>query len=180
MKIIKTVMEGCFEIQPKIFNDERGSFVKTYHEEVFKSNNLCTSFTEEYYSYSTKNVLRGLHFQIPPYDHVKFVACLSGKVYDVIVDLRKKSKTYKQYLGIELCSKKGNMLYIPKGFAHGFYVLSDEAIFLNRTSTIYNSENETGIKWDSCGINWPSTNPIISEKDSKLLKLEDYKSPFKI
>ncbi len=178
MKVTKTYIEGLVEIDPPIFNDQRGKFVKIYHEELFKQNGLSTSFAEEYYSVSSKNVLRGLHFQLPPYDHIKCVTCIAGKVFDVVIDLRKNSKTYKQHFGTELSADKGNMLYIPAGFAHGFFALTDNVIFLNRTSTIYNGDNEGGIKWDSAGIKWPSDDPIISEKDIELIKLEDYKSPF--
>jgi len=178
MKIIKTIMSGCFELQPKIIQDSRGRLVKTYHNEVFASYGLDTNFSEEYYSVSNKDILRGLHFQLPPYDHVKCVTCLLGKIFDVVVDLRKDSKTYKQYFSIELDAEKGNMLYIPKGFAHGFQVMSETAIFLNRTTTIYHPESESGIRWDSCGINWPNMNPVLSDKDKQLIKLNDFKGPF--
>jgi dTDP-4-dehydrorhamnose 3,5-epimerase len=174
----KTIISGCYELEPSIFGDSRGKLVKTFHKDVFLSLGLETDFTEEYYSISPKNILRGLHFQLPPYDHVKCVTCLSGKIFDVVVDLRKKSKTYKQYFSIELDAEKGNMLYIPEGLAHGFNVLSDTAIFLNRTTTVYNADSEAGIKWDSCGIIWPNTNPILSDKDKNLITLDKFKSPF--
>jgi len=174
----ETIIPGCFELEPSIFGDSRGKLVKTFHKDVFLSLGLETDFTEEYYSVSTKNILRGLHFQLPPYDHVKCVTCLSGKIFDVVVDLRKKSKTYKQHFNIELDAEKGNMLYIPEGLAHGFYVLSDTAIFLNRTTTVYNAGSEAGIKWDSCGILWPNSNPILSDKDKNLITLDKFKSPF--
>lgn len=178
MKKNKTIISGCYELEPSIFGDSRGKLVKTFHKDVFLSLGLETDFTEEYYSISPKNILRGLHFQLPPYDHVKCVTCLSGKIFDVVVDLRKKSKTYKQYFSIELDAEKGNMLYIPEGLAHGFNVLSDTAIFLNRTTTVYNADSEAGIKWDSCGIIWPNTNPILSDKDKNLITLDKFKSPF--
>jgi len=178
MKKIETTISGCFELQPIIFKDDRGRLVKTFHETSFKSLDLATNFTEEYYSISKKQVLRGLHFQLPPHDHIKCVTCLSGKIFDVVVDLRKESPTYKQHFSIELDAEKGNMLYIPKGLAHGFYVLSNETIFLNRTTTIYNPESDAGIKWDSCGINWPDSNPILSEKDKQMIVLNEFKSPF--
>jgi len=178
MEVVKTNIKGCFELQPRIFKDSRGSLVKTFHKEVFQENKLITDFTEEYYSTSKKDVLRGLHFQTPPDDHVKCVTCVFGKIFDVVVDLRKNSKTYKKHFTIELDSKKGNMLYIPKGLAHGFLVLSDEAIFLNRTSTVYSPTNDAGIHWDSCDIDWPIKNPILSEKDRLMVNLKDFNSPF--
>lgn len=174
----KTNLAGCFELQPRIFKDDRGSLVKTFHEDTFISLGLETNFTEEYYSVSKKNVLRGLHFQLPPNDHVKCVTCISGSIFDVVVDLRKESPTYKQHFSVVLDADKGNMLYIPKGFAHGFYVLNDEAIFLNRTTVVFKPESDTGIKWDSCGIEWPNMNPILSEKDESMISLDKFNSPF--
>ncbi|MCL4128984.1 UNVERIFIED_CONTAM: hypothetical protein GTU68_046364, partial [Idotea baltica] len=108
----------------------------------------------------------------------KHITCISGKIFDVVVDLRKDSPTYKQSYSLELDAEKGNMLYIPKGFAHGFFALSDDAIFLNRTTTVYNPSCDTGIKWDSCGINWPSVSPILSEKDQQMVPLNNFNSPF--
>ncbi len=178
MKKNATAIPGCFELEPTIFGDSRGKLVKTYHKDIFFELGLATDFNEEYYSVSTKNILRGLHFQLPPHDHVKCVTCLQGKIFDVVVDLRKNSKTYKQHFCIELDAEKGNMLYIPAGLAHGFYVMSEAAIFLNRTTTVYNANSEAGIKWDTCGIEWPDFNPILSEKDKNLLSLEDFESPF--
>ena len=178
MKKIETTIVGCFELQPKVFKDDRGRLVKTFHKDSFVTLNLATDFKEEYYSVSKKGVLRGLHFQIPPHDHVKCVSCLSGKIFDVVVDLRKESPTYKQHFSIELDSENGNMLYIPKGLAHGFYVQSEEAIFLNRTTTVYEPSCDTGIKWDSCGIKWPVSNPILSEKDKLMTTLNEFISPF--
>jgi len=178
MEIIKTKIEGCFELKPKIFKDDRGRLVKTFHHDTFKESGLETDFKEEYYSVSKKGVLRGLHFQLPPHDHVKCITCLSGKIFDVVVDLRKNSATYKQFFSIELDSEKGNMLYIPAGLAHGFYTISEEAIFLNRTTTVYNPNSDTGIKWNSCGISWPNLNPILSEKDEQMMELDSFNSPF--
>ena len=178
MEKIETGIDGCFELQPRVFKDDRGSLVKTFHEDTYVSLGLETNFTEEYYSVSKKSVLRGLHFQLPPHDHVKCVSCISGKIFDVVVDLRKKSPTYKQHFSIILDAEIGNMLYIPKGFAHGFYVLSNEAIFLNRTTVVFKPESDTGIKWNSCGIEWPNMNPILSDKDQSMIPLEEFKTPF--
>ena len=178
MKVINTSIEGCFELQPRIFKDDRGKLIKTFHKEMFASNGLETDFKEEYYSVSKKNVLRGLHFQLPPHDHVKCVTCISGKLFDVVVDLRKNSPTFARFFSVELDAEKGNMLYIPKGLAHGFYVMSEEAIFLNRTTTVFEPSCDTGIKWDSCGIEWPVKDPILSEKDKQMIEFNEFKSPF--
>jgi len=174
----ETLISGCYELVPKVFEDSRGKLVKTFHEDTFLELGLDTDFKEEYYSTSKKDILRGLHFQLPPFDHVKCVTCLHGKIFDVVVDLRRNSATYLKYFTIELNAEKGNMLYIPKGLAHGFLTLSEDAIFLNRTTTVYNPEAESGIKWNSIGLDWPIDNPILSTKDKNLIELSDFKSPF--
>ena len=169
---------GCIEIIPKIFKDERGTFVKTFHENVFKENGLETNFAEEYYSFSCKGVLRGLHFQMPPMDHVKLVYCVFGKVLDVVVDLRVGSSNYGDFENFHLSSEKANMIYIPKGLAHGFYVLSDIAIMIYKVTTVYSEKHDTGILWNSIGIPWPDKKPIISQRDSQFIRFADFKSPF--
>ena len=113
---------GCYEIQPAVFKDERGHFVKVFHEDTFKRHHLETDFTEEYYSVSLKNVLRGLHFQLPPKDHTKMVYCVEGEVIDVVVDLRIGSPTYGEFELFQLSAEKANIIYIPPGLAHGFWV----------------------------------------------------------
>jgi len=176
--IKQTKILGCFEILPKIFRDERGFFVKTFHQDVFKKNGLETNFSEEYYSFSYKRVLRGLHFQLPPMDHAKLVYCILGKVFDAVVDLRIGSPTYGKFETFELSSDKANMIYIPKGLAHGFYVLSENAIMMYKVTTIYSPEHDTGILWNSVGIPWPDEKPIISQRDSQFISFADFKSPF--
>ncbi|MDJ0645034.1 MAG: dTDP-4-dehydrorhamnose 3,5-epimerase [Flavobacteriaceae bacterium] len=174
MKKIDTTIKGCYELQPRIFKDDRGCLVKTYHEDTFRELDLETDFTEEYYSVSKKNVLRGLHFQTPPHDHVKCVTCISGKIFDVVVDLRKSSPTFKNTFTIELDAEIGNMLYVPKGLAHGFLVLSDQAVFLNRTSVVYKPESDKGIHWNSCDVDWPVKTPIVSEKDEICISMDTF------
>ena len=178
MNKIESTIFGCFEIQPRVFEDERGRLVKTFHEDTFIGLGLDTDFKEEYYSVSKKGVLRGLHFQLPPNDHVKCVTCISGRIFDVVVDLRKESPTYKKHFSIELDSEKGNMLYIPKGLAHGFYVMSEKAIFLNRTTIVYKPESDTGIRWNSCGVKWPNPDPVLSDKDNQMIEFDNFNSPF--
>ncbi len=136
---------GCFEITPQIFKDERGMFVKTFHKDVFKEHGLETGFVEEYYSFSCKGVLRGLHFQLPPKDHVKLVYCVSGEVLDAVVDLRVGSPTYGQFELFEVSAEKANMIYIPKGLAHGFYVESENAIMMYKVTTVYSPDHDTGL-----------------------------------
>lgn len=179
MKIISTKISGCYEIFPTIRKDLRGVFVKTFHHPTFKKFGLNTIFKEEYYSTSYRNVIRGLHFQLPPHDHVKLVYCMSGIVKDVVVDLRLGSPTYGKHLSINLSSKIGNMVYIPKGMAHGFCVLSKTSTLVYKTSTIYYANKDTGIKWNSAKISWPNKTKIISERDKSFLKLKEFNSPFK-
>lgn len=179
MKIISTKIPGCYEIFPVIHKDPRGVFVKTFHHQTFKEFGLNTVFREEYYSTSYKNVIRGLHFQLPPNDHIKLVYCTLGIVKDVVVDLRLNSPTYGNHVSINLSSEIGNMLYIPKGIAHGFCVLSKTSTLVYKTSAIYNSNMDTGIKWNSVKISWPNKNIIISERDKSFPTLKDFNSPFR-
>ena len=179
MKIINSEIPGCYEILNTIHNDSRGTFVKTFHSPTFKKFGLNTLFEEEYYSISFKNVIRGLHFQLPPHDHIKLVYCILGFVKDFVVDLRVGSPTYGKHLSIDLSSEKGNMIYIPQGLAHGFCGLSKTSTLVYKTSSIYSPKKDTGIKWDSAGISWPNETMIISERDNFFLTLEEFNSPFR-
>lgn len=178
MEIKETTIPGCYELFPKIFQDERGKLIKTFHHDTFVDLGLAINFTEEYYSVSAKGVLRGLHFQAPPHEHIKCVTCLSGRLFDVVVDLRKNSPSYGGFFFTELSSEKGNMVYIPAGCAHGFYAFTDQTIFLNKTTSVFSAESDAGIRWDSCGIPWPDMAPILSEKDQKMPDLLNFNSPF--
>lgn len=169
---------GCFELQPKVFRDERGVFVKTFHEDHFAEMGLQTKWAEEYYSISRKGVLRGLHFQLPPHDHEKLVYCAAGEVLDVVVDLRKGSPTYGQCARFALNSKTANMVYIPRGLAHGFFTLSDTATMIYKVSTVYAPDHDAGILWNSVDVSWPSTHPTLSQRDSELTPLSSFVSAF--
>jgi dTDP-4-dehydrorhamnose 3,5-epimerase len=179
MEFIPSRIPGCFEIQPVVFKDERGLFVKTFHEQVFAQHGLETHFAETYYSRSYKGVLRGLHFQVPPYDHAKLVYCIAGRVKDVVVDLRVGSPTYGEFASFLLSAETANMVYVPRGLAHGFYTLSDSAIMMYKVTSVYSPQHDTGIRWDSVGIDWPNDNPIISERDRQFVPLADFQSPFR-
>ena len=133
-ELIPTGIEGCFEIRPRIFKDQRGRFVKLFHRDFFDDLGLQSVYEEEYYSVSPARVIRGLHFQVPPKEHVKLVSCLKGSILDVVFDLRTESKSYGRVFSLELSSERGNMLYVPEGLAHGFYVFSESAIFLSMNS----------------------------------------------
>lgn len=178
MNLHESKLSGCFELKVNRFVDERGVFVKTFHEPSFESQGLNTKFTEEYYTVSSKGVIRGMHFQCPPDDHVKLVYCTSGKVMDVVIDIRVGSPTYGQHIVFELSPEEANMVYIPKGMAHGFCVLSEQATMVYKVSTVYSPECDRGISWDSAGIDWPILNPIISQRDLKSQSLDEFNSPF--
>lgn len=178
MKMNKTSIPGCYELFPVVFEDERGSFVKTFHKELFAEKGLETNYAEEYYSVSRKGVLRGLHFQTPPMEHVKLVYCVSGKIMDAVVDLRVGSPSYKKFETFDLNAETGNVLYVPSGLAHGFYVLSESAIVVYNVSTVYSPEHDAGILWGSTSIPWIDESPIVSKRDSEFVTLSDFKSPF--
>jgi len=171
-------LPGCLELQPKKFDDARGSFVKVFHEQEFAAQGLETNFAEEYYSISHKNVIRGMHFQSPPMDHVKMVYCVQGEVMDVVVGLRVGSPSYGQYAVFELSAAKANSIYIPKGMAHGFLARSEQAIMAYKVSTIYSPAQDAGILWDSLGIAWPTKDAILSARDQSFLTFELFESPF--
>jgi dTDP-4-dehydrorhamnose 3,5-epimerase len=169
---------GVFEIIPKIHEDSRGKFVKVFHKPSFESLELDHDFVEEYYSISYKSVLRGMHFQSPPHDLKKLVYCVQGEVLDVVLDLRKKSPTYGKHRKFNLSEKKRNMIYISEGIAHGFYVQSDLAIMVYKTTHIYDQQYDHGIKYDSIGCEWLASDPIISPRDLLFPPLRDFQTPF--
>lgn len=178
MEVVPSPIPGCFELFPKVFSDARGTFVKTFHDGQFKAQGLEAGFLEEYYSVSHRGVLRGLHFQLPPMDHIKMVYCVEGEVMDVVLDLRKGSPAYGKHAVFNLSGDAANMLYIPAGLAHGFYVKSDRAIMLYKTSTVHSPSHDAGIRWDSAGIPWPSDEPVISSRDASFPSLAEFESPF--
>ena len=176
----KTPIEGLFVIEPKVFGDDRGYFMETFRDSDFKEAGLNYNFVQDNQSKSHKGVLRGLHFQ-KTYPQAKLVRVISGEVFDVAVDLRKNSPTYGKWYGEILTSSNKKMLMIPKGFAHGFVVLSDTAEFVYKCDEIYHPEDEGGIIWNDpkIGIKWPYDGaPQLSEKDCKLPLFEDAKIEF--
>jgi len=178
MQLLESSLQGCFEIQNRRFEDERGLFVKTFHKPTFEKLGLHTDFPEEYYSTSKKGVIRGMHFQLPPHDHVKLVYCSSGSVMDVVVDLRKGSPTFGKYAVFEVTSEKNNMIYIPKGMAHGFCALKDQTIMHYKQSTVYSPEHDAGILWSSIDVDWGIDKPVLSERDQGFERFENFETPF--
>lgn len=178
MQISEMDVAGCFEIIPRRFEDSRGVFIKTLQNELFTAHGVETNFVEEYYSRSYHNVLRGLHFQIPPHDHFKMVYCVYGVILDVIVDLRVGSPTFGQFKALELSGANAKALFLAKGIAHGFYTMSDEAIVMYKVTTRYAHECDVGILWNSLDIPWPSMEPILSDRDKGFPMFQDFISPF--
>jgi dTDP-4-dehydrorhamnose 3,5-epimerase len=178
MNIIPTKFEGCYQVNPLYVKDERGDFVKTYNVDKFTSCGLPTDWCEEYYSISRKNVIRGMHFQTPPHAHEKLVYCLKGRVLDVLLDLRVNLPSFGQYLSVVLESSRGQGILIPKGMAHGFLALSDDAIMAYKVTSVYKQSNDTGIHWNSFGFDWGVKLPIVSDRDSYLPDFTNFISPF--
>ena len=160
---------------PKNYPDERGYFLESYKESEFSANEINAKFVQDNVSFSTKGVLRGLHYQIKPKEQAKLVSVISGEIFDVAVDIRKDSTTYGKWVGQILSEKNHKMLYIPEGFAHGFCTLSDTANVLYKVTNEYSPENERGIIWNdpNVSISWPIKNLIVSEKDKILPTLQN-------
>jgi dTDP-4-dehydrorhamnose 3,5-epimerase len=176
--LLPSAIHGCYELRPKVAEDVRGRFVKVFHEPTFASHGLETHFPEEYYSVSTQGVIRGMHFQLPPHDHVKLVYVVQGAIFDVVLDLRVGSPTYGCTASFELDAQIANMAYVPKGLAHGFCVRSSSAIAIYRVSTVYSPEHDVGVLWNSIPASWPTKHPILSERDQTFPVLDSIKSPF--
>lgn len=177
MQFIETEIPGCYEMHPQIMTDNRGKFVKTFHCELFKEKGLETNFVEEYFSVSTKRVLRGMHFQLPPHAHVKLVYCIDGEVLDVLIDLRVDSPAYGKPIKFNLSSIACNILYIPIGIAHGFYTLSNNATMVYKTSSVHNANSDAGILWKSFDV-WSDNEPILSNRDQNHPLFDNFINPF--
>lgn len=182
MNIIQTPIEGLIVLEPKVFRDSRGYFVETYNEQRYQQAGIDARFVQDNQSCSSYGVVRGLHFQRPPYSQAKLVCCTVGRVLDVAVDLRKDSPTYGQWYAVELSEANKRQFYIPRGFAHGFSVLSEQAIFTYKCDNLYHPEADGGILLSDPALNidWqvPENQRIISEKDTKHPKMDEFDSPF--
>ena len=179
MEFIQTDIPDVILIKPKVIEDPRGSFMESYHIEKFNLGGIKSIFVQDNNVRSVKNTLRGLHFQIK-YPQAKSIRCLKGKIFDVAVDIRQDSPYYSRWIGAELTEENKYQLFIPEGFAHGYYVMSKTAEISYKCSTIYHPEDEQGIIWNdrTIGINWPGDNPLLSAKDQSLpLLKKHYKSP---
>ena len=178
MKIVETKFDGVLILEQSVFKDARGAFVKIFQESFFREHGLECGFRENYYTRSKEDVIRGMHFQVPPHDHAKLVTVIQGTILDVILDLRKDSPTFGQYETFELSRENRKSIYIPRGFAHGFTVLGESAIAYYMVTTEYSAEHDCGIRYDSFGFDWPVTNPIVSDRDKSFPAFSEFKSPF--
>jgi dTDP-4-dehydrorhamnose 3,5-epimerase len=180
MNLKRTQIEGLYLVEPLVFKDDRGYFFESFQKERFRALGIDTDFVQDNESMSGKGVLRGLHFQKPPFAQGKLVRVVRGSVLDVAVDLRKKSKTYGKWESSTLSADNKLMMLVPEGFAHGFLVLEDDTIFQYKCSNYYNKESECGIIWNDPDLNieWGIENPVVSEKDLQGGWFRDLISPF--
>ena len=184
MEIIKTKIEGLVIIEPKVFKDARGYFFESFSLREFEEKVRKVNFVQDNQSMSSYGVMRGLHFQAPPFTQSKLVRCVKGRVLDVAVDIRKGSPTYGQHVAVELTEDNHRQFFVPRGFAHGFSVLSDEVIFQYKCDNFYAPQAEGAIAWDdpTLNIDWriPADKVILSAKDACHPRLEEFDSPFDI
>jgi dTDP-4-dehydrorhamnose 3,5-epimerase len=180
MELNKTGLEGLLIIKPDIYRDDRGYFFESYNSEKFLKEGLKSTFLQDNESTSRKGVLRGLHFQVPPYEQAKLVRVVRGSALDVVVDLRKSSPTYGKWTSVLLTGEEKWMFFIPAGFAHGFVTLEDDTVFFYKCTKVYNKDCERSLLWNDPDINidWDIHDPIISEKDKTAGRFRDFKSPF--
>jgi len=180
MEIIKTKIEGLLIIKPRVFKDDRGYFFESWSKSSFTKNVIDIDFVQDNQSFSSIGVVRGLHFQNPPFAQGKLVRVIKGSVLDVAVDIRKDSPTYGQHVSVMLSGENKTMFWIPTGFAHGFSTLENSTIFSYKCSGVYNKESESSLMWNDSELNidWKIDNPIISEKDQQSEKFKNFKTQF--
>ena len=180
MEIRSTPLEGLLIISPNVFEDERGYFFEYYRQDTLSSNGFTDSFVQDNESKSQRGVLRGMHFQNPPFAQAKLVRVVRGKILDVVVDIRKSSETYGQNFSINLTGETKEMLLIPVGFAHGFLTLEDDTVVNYKSSNVYNKESEGTLLWNdkTLAINWDEGQPILSGKDVKGESFDSFNSLF--
>ena len=171
-----TKIDDCFFIDPHIHKDQRGIFVKSYHNSIFRSLGLHCEFKEDFYSVSQKDVIRGLHLAKPPSAHEKTVTCLSGEVLDLVLDLRVDSPTFGNCESFILSAINKRIAYIGKGIAHGFLSKTDNTILYYKVASEYNASDDIGVRWDSIDFDWTVSNPVLSERDSTFPTLEQFKA----
>lgn len=181
MKFLPTFIPGCLKIVYDARSDDRGHFIKTVQSSLFTAQGLENDFREQFYSVSRRGVVRGMHFQLPPYDHAKLIHCMQGTILDVIVDLRMGSPAFGLSLAVELTEDEPAAFHIPRGCAHGFCALSESATTHYAVTSEYRAESDVGVHWQSLGIIWPVSEreAIVSPRDAMLPPLPDFHSPFR-
>jgi len=174
LKVLPTKLDGVYIIEPQVFSDARGFFMETYHQRRYAESGINRTFLQENLSRSVRGTLRGLHYQLK-YAQAKLIQAIRGEVFDVVVDIRRGSPHFGQWIGVILSEENKRQLFVPDGFAHGFCVLSDSADIVYKCSDFYAPEDEGGILWSdpNLAIDWPIANPLLSEKDSRLPHLAD-------
>lgn len=178
MQLTELAIKGCFLLQPRVFQDARGRFVKPLMASHFKAQGLRADFVEQYHSTSAPGVIRGMHFQTPPHEHAKLVYCAAGAVTDVLLDLRSRSSSYGQHLALPLSADSGHALYLAAGIAHGFIATEEPALMVYNVTSEYAPAHDSGVRWDSFGFDWRAEAPVISERDRSFPPLADFVSPF--
>jgi dTDP-4-dehydrorhamnose 3,5-epimerase len=178
MQLAELPISGCFQLQPRVFQDARGRFVKPLVVSQLQAHGLRTDFVEQYHSTSAPGVIRGMHFQTPPHEHAKLVYCAAGAVTDVLLDLRKSSPTFGQAISLPLTAESGYAVYIAAGVAHGFVATQEPALMVYNVTSEYAPHHDSGVHWDSFGFNWGVSVPVISERDRSFATLADFVSPF--
>jgi dTDP-4-dehydrorhamnose 3,5-epimerase/CDP-3, 6-dideoxy-D-glycero-D-glycero-4-hexulose-5-epimerase len=178
MQIEDTFIKDLKIIHLNKFGDERGSFIKTFNFDFYKESELMTELKESYYSISSKNVIRGMHFQLPPNEHVKIVYLNRGRILDVVLDIRKQSDTFGKFFATELDVDNPVLIYIPIGCAHGFKSLEEGSMVTYIQSSCYHPESDTGIRFDSFGMDWGCEKVIISNRDKSFMPFNRFQSPF--
>ena len=178
MQIHQLPISGCYLLQPRVFQDTRGTFVKPFVSSHLKAHGLRADFVEQYHSNSKAGVIRGMHFQTPPHEHAKLVYCAAGAVNDVLLDLRRQSPTFGQAFAMLLTAESGQALHLATGIAHGFVAIKEPALMIYNVTSEYAPEHDSGIRWDSFGFDWGVAAPLISERDRKFPALADFASPF--
>ena len=166
MKVISTPLQDVLLIEPAVFEDKRGYFMEIFQKETYRKLGINSDFIQDNLSFSVRGTLRGLHYQLP-HSQAKLAQVITGEIFDVTVDIRKDSPTFGQWTGVRLSDKNKRQVYIPEGFAHGFCVISETAIFTYKCSDFYSSDSERGILWSdpAIGVDWPVENPVLSDKD---------------
>ena len=177
MHCVALGLPGCFELCPRAFRDARGTFVKSYREDLFQTLGLRTDWREEFFTTSSLGVIRGMHFQVPPAQQAKLVTCIAGEALDVMLDLR-PGATYGRWITLELSGEKGNAAYIPEGIAHGFLAKADGTTLHYKVTSLYSPGHDQGLRWDSFGFQWPEGEPLLSGRDEAFPAFAEFQTPF--